>query len=136
MYYIDTSVILSYINPNDVNHKSGRQLVERSSSLVISPITQLELRSVFARTTELTEEEIEAYVQYVEEIGMELKNTDLSRVIDRAMQIAFSVKMKALDVLHLAACLEIGARTLVSLDHDFEARAQEIRNLGIKIITE
>ena len=135
MDYIDTSVILSYINLNDANHRAGRQLIGSSANMVISSITQLELKSVLARTTKLTEEEIEAYLQYVDEIGIEFKNTDLNRVFNRAIEITFNLKMKTLYVLHLAAALEIGAGTLVSLDQDFESRSQEIRNLGIKLKT-
>ena len=135
MDYIDTSVILSYINPNDANHRAGRQLIGDSANMVISSITQLELKSVLARTTKLTEEEIEAYLQYVDEIGIEFKNTDLNRVFNRAIEITFNLKMNTLDVLHLAAAFEIGAGTLVSLDQDFESRSQEIRNLGIKLKT-
>ncbi|MBX8636585.1 MAG: type II toxin-antitoxin system VapC family toxin [Thermoplasmata archaeon] len=135
MDYIDTSVVLSRINPNDANHPSGMRLIEQSRDMVVSAITLLEMKSVFSRTTKLTEEEIEAYLRHVDEIGIESKIANFNRVFTRALEISFCLKMKTLDVLHLAACLEIGAEVFVSLDQEFESRAREISNLGITVRT-
>ena len=49
MYYIDTNVIISYLNKKDVNHSRALKIVEKGDNMITSPIGILELRSVLSR---------------------------------------------------------------------------------------
>ena len=101
--------------------------------MAISMVTLLEMKSVMARTTSLREEEIEAYVQYMDRLGFELKRVDMDRVFQRAAEISFAIRMRTLDLLHLAACSETGADTLITLDREFRIRRAEIKSIGIDV---
>ncbi len=133
MDYIDTNVVLSLINPADINHDTALRLTRESKEMAISMVTVLEMRSVMAKTTNLREEEIEAYVQYLDRLGFELKSIDMGKVFQRAAEISFSVRMKTLDLLHLAACSETGAGRLITLDQEFGIRREEIKRMGIDV---
>ena len=71
MDYIDTNVVLSLINPADSNHDIALRLTRESKEMAISMVTLLEMKSLMARTTSLREEEIEAYVQYLNRLGFD-----------------------------------------------------------------
>ena len=135
MNYIDTNVILCYLNKNDLNHDKAAKLWAISESKVISEITLLELRSVLSRKTNLSEAEIEAYVEYLPDIGLQIVESDLNRVFNRASEMVFKIKMKTLDTLHISACLEINARNLVTLDYEFVEKNRIISELGINIVS-
>ena len=103
MNYIDKNVILCYPNKNDLNHDKAAKLWAISESKMISEITLPELRSVLSRKTNLSEAEIEAYVEYLPDIGLQIVESDLKRVFNRASEMVFKIKMKTLDTLHISA---------------------------------
>ncbi|EQB69371.1 MAG: hypothetical protein AMDU5_GPLC00004G0341 [Thermoplasmatales archaeon Gpl] len=117
MNYIDKNVILCYPNKNDLNRDKAAKLWAISELKMISEITLLELRSVLSRKTNLSEAEIEVYVEYLPDIGLQIVESDLNRVFNRASEMVFKIKMKTLGTLHISACLEINARNLVTLDY-------------------
>lgn len=109
MNYIDKNVILCYLNKNDLNHDKAAKLWAINEPKVISKITLPELRSVLSRKTNLSEGEIEAYVEYLPDIGLQIVESDLNRVFNRASEMVFKIKMKTFGTLHISACLEINA---------------------------
>ena len=135
MNYIDKNVILCYPNKNDLNRDKAAKLWAINEPKVISEITLLELRSVLSRKTNLSEGEIEAYVEYLPDIGLQIVESDLNRVFNRASEMVFKIKMKTLDTLHISACLEINARNLVTLDYEFVEKNRIISELGINIVS-
>ena len=135
MNYIDKNVILCYPNKNDLNRDKAAKLLAISESKMISEITLLELRSVLSRKTNLSEAEIEVYVEYLPDIGLQIVESDLNRVFNRASEMVFKIKMKTLGTLHISACLEINARNLVTLDYEFVEKNRIISELGINIVS-
>ena len=135
MNYIDKNVILCYPNKNDLNRDKAAKLWAISESKMISEITLLELRSVLSRKTNLSEAEIEVYVEYLPDIGLQIVESDLNRVFNRASEMVFKIKMKTLGTLHISACLEINARNLVTLDYEFVEKNRIISELGINIVS-
>ena len=103
MNYIDKNVILCYPNKNDLNRDKAAKLWAINEPKVISEITLLELRSVLSRKTNLSEAEIEAYVEYLSDIGLQIVESDLNRVFNRASGMVFKIKMKMLGTLHISA---------------------------------
>ncbi len=136
MNYIDTNVILSYLNKRDVNYHKAFKLWSIKEQKVISEVTLLEIRSVLARTTKLNEQEIEAYIEYLPETGVKIAEGDLYEIFRRAPEVAFKLKMKMLDTLHIAACLEINAGSFTTLDHGFIEKSKVISEFGITIVWE
>ena len=135
MNYIDKNVILCYLNKNDLNHDKAAKLWAINEPKVISKITLPELRSVLSRKTNLSEAEIEAYVEHLPDIGLQIVESDLNRVFNRASEMVFKIKMKTLGTLHISACLEINARNLVTLDYEFVEKNRIISELGINIVS-
>ena len=133
MNYIDTNVIISFLNSKDVNHARSLKTLENSGDMVTSPIAVLELKSVLSRTTSLGEDEIEAFVDYLPEIDVEVPEVEMGRILSNAIEIAGKIKMKTLDLLHLSASMILEAEVFVTFDRKFAEREIEIANLGLRI---
>ncbi len=136
MDYIDTNVILSYLNKNDVNHSKALKIMDNSNRMITSPIAVLELRSVLSRTTNLNGDEIEAFVDYLPEIRLEIPEVDMNTVFSNASEIANRIRMKTLDILHLSACVILNTTRFVTFDREFSARKTEIAGIGLIIISD
>jgi predicted nucleic-acid-binding protein len=100
---------------------------------VTSPIAVLELKSVVYRTTNIGEHEIEALVDYIPEINVDVPEIDMDKVINNAIEMVFKVRIKTPDILHISASLILGSDTFVTLDREFVEREKEIGNLGLRI---
>ena len=103
--------------------------------MITSPIGILELRSVLSRTTNLDGDEIEAFVDYLPEIKLEVPEVDMNTVFSSASEIAIRVRMKTLDILHLSASVILNASNFVTFDGEFEEKKNEIAAIGLRIIT-
>jgi len=75
--YIDTNVIISFLNSIDVNHERAVKTLEHDGEMVTSPVAVLELKSVLARTTTLSSYEIEAFVDYLSEVNIKVPEVDM-----------------------------------------------------------
>ncbi|MHB8396871.1 MAG: type II toxin-antitoxin system VapC family toxin [Thermoplasmataceae archaeon] len=135
MNYIDTNVIISYLNKKDVNHSRALKILNKDDRMITSPIGILELRSVLSRTTNLDGDEIEAFVDYLPEIKLEVPEVDMNTVFSSASEIAIRVRMKTLDILHLSASVILNASNFVTFDGEFEEKKNEIAAIGLRIIT-
>ena len=74
--YIDTNVIISFLNNRDINHARALKIFDSKDRKVTSTVAVLELKSVLSRTTKLGLEEIEAFVDYLPEINVEVTEID------------------------------------------------------------
>ena len=135
MDYVDTNVILAYLNANDTNHSRAINLWNTADSKITSIIAVLELRSVLARTTGLTVEETEAYVEYLPEIGIHVPDIDMNEVLNGAAEIAPGIRMRTLDLLHISACIEMNAGTFITLDYEFVEKRHVLSDLGISVVS-
>ncbi len=135
MDYIDTNVIISYLNKNDVNHSRALKILDNGDKMITSMIAILELRSVLSRTTNLDGDEIEAFVDYLPEIKLEVPELDMNTVFSNASEIAIRIRMKTLDILHLSASVLLSASNFVTFDGEFTEKENEIARIGLRIIT-
>lgn len=133
MNYIDTNVIISFLNSRDVNHERALKTLDHDVEMVTSPVAVLELKSVLSRTTNLGTDEIEAFVDYLPEIKIEVPEVDMDKVVSNASEIAVNIRMKTLDILHLAAGVVLGADEFVTFDREFVEKEKDIVNLGLKV---
>ena len=136
MKYIDTNVIISFLNQRDVNHARAMEALKNSGEMVTSPVTVLELKSVLSRTTDLGVDEIEAFADYLPEIDIKVPEVDMDRVISNAIEIAIKIRMKTLDLLHLSASMMLKADEFITFDREFSEREKEIANIGLRIKSE
>ena len=79
MIYVDTNVLIAHINPKDPLHEKALELISKYEKhrLVASQITTLELYSVFSRTMNLSDVELEALVKYtIRKCNVDVINVD------------------------------------------------------------
>ena len=133
MNYIDTNVIISFLNSRDINHEKALKTLNHDSEMVTSPVAILELKSVLCRTTTLDTDEIEAFVDYLHEINIEVPMIDMNKVISNAIEIAVNIRMKTLDILHLAAGVVLNVDDFITFDREFLEREKEIENIGLRV---
>ena len=133
MNYIDTNVIISFLNSRDVNHARALKILDHDGKMVTSPVAVLELKSILSRTTNLDVDEIEAFADYLPEINVEVPEVDIDKVISNAIEIAVRIRMKTLDLLHLSSSMILEADDFVTFDREFAEKEKEIANIGLKI---
>ena len=133
MNYIDTNVIISFLNSRDINHEKALKTLNHDSEMVTSPVAILELKSVLCRTTTLNTDEIEAFVDYLHEINIEVPMIDMNKVISNAIEIAVNIRMKTLDILHLAAGVVLNVDDFITFDREFIEKKKEIENIGLRV---
>ena len=99
----------------------------------IYPVTVSELKSVLSRSTNLSEDEIEALIDYLPEINVAVPEVNMDKIINNSIEIAVRVRMKTLDILHISASMMLEADTFVTFDSEFTAKEKEIANFGLRI---
>ncbi len=100
---------------------------------VTSPVAVLELKSVLSRTTNLGVDEIEAFVDYLPEINVEIPEVSMNKIISNAIEIAVRLRMRTLDLLHISASMIIEADAFITFDREFIEKEKEIANIGLII---
>jgi predicted nucleic-acid-binding protein len=101
--------------------------------MITSPVTVLEIKSVLSRSTNLREDEIEAFIDYLPEINVAVQDVNMDKIINNAIEIAVGIRMKTLDILHISASMMLEADTFVTFDSEFKAKENEIANFGLRI---
>ncbi|MCL5678652.1 MAG: PIN domain-containing protein [Candidatus Thermoplasmatota archaeon] len=124
---------MSFLNSRDANHARALKIFDHEDKKVTSLVAVLELKSVLSRTTNLSLDEIEAFVDYLPEINVEIPGVDMNKIISNAIEIAVRIRMKTLDLLHISASMIIEADTFITFDREFIEREKEIANTGLII---
>ncbi|MHC1601265.1 MAG: type II toxin-antitoxin system VapC family toxin [Candidatus Nezhaarchaeales archaeon] len=138
MIYLDTNVLIAYINPRDKLHDKAINLLSqhRDEDFAVSQLVILELYSVFSRVMELSDDELEALVNYAIKVSnaknISIEWDDICRLAPR---YANKLKLKVLDLLHVIAAYSTGIKRFMSFDKDINDRAEVIEKLlGIEVI--
>ncbi len=120
MSYIDTNVLISYINPNDALHSDAVKLLNRiSKDKFVSDLTIIELYSVFSRTMNLSDVDIKALVKYtLRRTNVQKMNVKWEKVFRQAKDYANSFKLKSLDLLHLTIAITSNCSYFITFDKD------------------
>ncbi len=138
MIYVDTNILISYINPRDSLHEEAINIIRklRNEKLIISKITVLELYTVFSRIMNISDEEIEALVEYtIKKARVNIEDIDLGELVTIAIEYSNKLKLKTLDLLHVVAAKLLNANSIATFDKDIIKKAKIIeQNLGLKII--
>ena len=93
--YLDTCVIVSFIDEADANHTRAIRLVERlREERIVSRLTLLELASVYSRAG--LEEPLPLTVYSVRAVGARLVNLDFNEVLREAFAKALLLRFRTL----------------------------------------
>ena len=134
MIYLDTNVIISYVDELDSKHPDALELLSLlEGEKVASKLTLLELVSVFSRAG--LDDPVALALYSIEEVGVRIEDIDFNIVVSKAVRLAQDLKLKTLDLLHLAACAEMRSEIFATFDEAILKRAEDIRRLlGVRVI--
>jgi predicted nucleic acid-binding protein len=136
MIYLDPSVIFSLYGTDSNSPLAASLIRDASEPLVLTPLCELETLNAFSlglfrkqlleseawRLRYNLELDIEAGVYQLHPLPVEA----LSRAKSLAQIITPSTGVRAADLLHIAAALELGARTIYTFDQKQHAAAQAV----------
>jgi len=140
LIYIDTNIIISFVDEADPNHEKAVKLLSASKGKgkrVVSRLVLLELASVYSRSKLRNLAHPVALALYsIEQVQASILELDFNLVIEKALNYAEALRLRTLDLLHLTAAKMLGANYFLTLDKGIAARSNEAKQLlGIEIIT-
>ena len=161
--YVDTGVLLANIIANDPNHVKAQSLLRKftNSEFIVSEISIIEMLSVLSRNLDLIEIEginlkvsstsivkaivllalkkINAKVQTRKEKLISYKlgkyNMQISLTYIGAIELSRKIKLRTLDLLHIAFAKQLNAEIFLTLDKEILKKANVItEETQIKVI--
>jgi predicted nucleic acid-binding protein len=119
----------------DPNHaKAIKLLKSMESDRVVSNLTVVELASVYSRAE--LEEPLALSIYSVRRINARVIDVDFNKVLLQALRLAPTIKLRTLDLLHVALCKITGIRFFATFDRDVISKSNLIdKEVGIKIVT-
>jgi len=153
--YLDTNVLLSHYFVEDPNHPYATQLVEtlrrRGEERRVSLLTLVELYAYISRRigalklpphyARLSQEEkVAAVVIHVlKHAGAQPVDNTPADHLQKAMQLAHALRLKTLDLLHIAYALHLAEKGLIhtfaTLNKEIAERRDAIERLGLRLLT-
>ena len=134
MEYIDTNILISYIDKNDPKHSMAEQLFSEYSNKIISELNIIEMKSVLSRSN-LMEEQMYALIDYLLiKSDIKIKPIDINESIMKGNEVVNNLKLKTLDLLHIATAILVKADKFITFDKDFVNKKNLIENYSIEII--
>ncbi len=135
MIYIDTNVIISYVDEKDPNYdKVVAMSMQLDRERVVSQLTLLELASIYARAE--LEKPIPLAMYSIKRIGASIVEADLNIVMKESLRHVPTLRLKTLDLLHITIAKTIGAKSIATLNKDIAKKANVIKDtMGIEVIT-
>ncbi|MCS7366646.1 MAG: type II toxin-antitoxin system VapC family toxin [archaeon YNP-WB-062] len=134
MIYIDTNVIISYIDEADPNHGKALKLVEGlSGDRVVSRLTLAELVSVYSRAG--LEDPLPLAMYSLKRIKAKIVEVDFNEILRIAIVKAPILKLKTLDLLHIITCKVAGCGEFATMDSSIIGKSEVIGGeLGVRVM--
>ena len=133
MIYLDTCVIIAFIDELDPMHECACTLLgDLKDKRVANRLTLVELASVYSRAG--IENSLALAIHSLERVNAEIVELDFDDVLMHALKLAPMVKLKTLNLLHVAACILMGAKTIATFDKEIKSRSDVLSTLGLKVI--
>ena len=134
MEYIDTNVLISFIDKNDSKHHIAEDLIKNNKNKIISNLNIIDFRSVLSRN-DVIAEEIDALIDYFLIKGdIQIKAIDINKSILKGNEIVNNLKLKTLNLLHIASAILLNADKFITFDKDFIHKKNIIKNYNVEII--
>ncbi len=134
MMYIDTNAVIAYVDELDPNHDIANDLLKSlKGNKVVSKLTLVELASVYSRAS--LNEPLALALYSVKRVKAKIADVDFNEALTHALKLAPLLKLKTLDLLHVAICKAIGAKAFVTFDRDIVAKTNMMHKIGIEVVT-
>lgn len=144
MEYLDTSYIISLAVVDDVNHGEAVKIKKKIVEPVASKLTVIELYAYYSRNPDRELLEFSKNLKLVVEssvrfslmkAGAKIVEASLDKILSHARELAVELKLKTLDLIHVATAIDIGAETIVTFDKDIRRLREKLyHGYGITII--
>lgn len=134
--YIDTNVIISFVDEEDPDHERALKLIDRlPRDRVVSMLTLVELVSVYSRAN--LEKPIALAFYSIDIVKAKIVDVDFSTVLRKALIYTHQLKLRALDLLHMITASIIGCKKFVTFDSEIIRKSNAIAStLGIEVLTD
>ena len=136
MIYIDTNIIVSYMDEADANHSRAVKLIQslRGEKLVTSRLALVELASVYSRAG--LEDPLALALYSIEESGVELAEIDFNDALSQAFRLSAELRLRTLDLLHIMASKLLGAKYFATFNKDVISKKDLVARIGIRVISD
>lgn len=124
------------MDERDPQHTVAEKLVQdiKKEKLVVSSLVLTELASVYSRAG--LEKPLQLAIYSAELIGAERVKIDFNEALKQSFRLAPSLRLKTLDLLHVASCHLIKAEKLATLDKDIASISETLSKLlEIKVLS-
>ncbi len=134
MIYLDTNVVIAFVDELDPNHGRALKFLRRlKGDRVVSELTLVELASVYSRAGLRNPLSLALYS--VEVVGAKVVRAGLGEVLRQAFKLAPTLRLRTLDLIHVATCKVIGADLFATFDKDIVAKRDAVREVGVEVVT-
>ena len=136
MIYIDTNIIVSYMDEADANHSRAVKLIQslQGEKLVTSRLALVELASVYSRAG--LENPLALALYSIEETGVELAEIDFNDALSLAFRLSAELRLRTLDLLHITTSKLLGARYFATFNKDIVNKKDLVARIGIEIVSD
>uniref|UniRef100_A0A7J2U2Z9 PIN domain-containing protein n=1 Tax=Ignisphaera aggregans TaxID=334771 RepID=A0A7J2U2Z9_9CREN len=136
MTYIDTNVIISFVDEKDPNHEKALMLINKlPKDRATSMLTLVELASVYSRAG--LEKPLALALYSIDVVKARIIDTDFNTVLRKALTYTHQLELRTLDLLHIVTASTIGCKKFVTFDSEIIRRSNAIANaLGIEVVAE
>jgi predicted nucleic acid-binding protein len=165
MAYVDTSIVIAYYFREDPNHGKAAKVIDilkkENREMIISPLTIIELYSVLSRKSEeyalppriraVDNEKLRIRIlvnHVIKDMKLrivddeprveQINKTKLFHIYQKAIKYAVDLKLKTLDLLHIAYATLLAGKGLVNvfttLDNEILAKGYLLEKLGLKLL--
>jgi predicted nucleic acid-binding protein len=136
MTYIDTDVIISFVDEEDPNHEKALRLVNKlPKDRVTSMLTLVELVSVYSRAG--LEKPLALALYSIDVVKARITDTGFNTVLRKALTYAHQLGLRALDLLHIVTASTIGCKKFATFDSEIIRKSRAVANaLGIEVVVE
>ena len=135
--YIDTSVIISFVDEKDSNHEKALRLINKlPKDRATSMLTLVELASVYSRAG--LEKPLALTLYSIDVVNARIiDDIDFNTVLRKALTYAQQLRLRTLDLLHIVTASTIGCKKFATFDSEIIRRSNAIASaLGIEVVTE
>ena len=134
MIYLDTNVVIAFIDGLDPRHSDAHELLSSyGDDRVVSRLTLIELASVYSRAG--LSDPLPLALYSIRRVKARIAEANFDDVFTCAFKLAPLLKLRTLDLLHIAFCKTIGAKLFITFDRDITSKSDVIRSIGIEVIT-
>ena len=134
MIYLDTNVIIAFIDELDPRHSDANELLSSySDDKIVSRLTLIELASVYSRAG--LPDSLSLALYSIRRVKARVMEVNFDDVFTHTFKLAPLLKLRTLNLLHIAFCKTIGVKRFITFDRDIISKSDVIRNIGIEVIT-